>query len=731
MKKKRAATKKPVAPRRPAQKRLGAGRSDRGRAQSDLGQSAERARILFEQAADSILMLEISPDGIAVIRDANSATFRILGYERSELIGQPVSFLDATPGESHTVRARRPDIRSGVAPTFEITHRCKDGTIRAFECSATEMKIGAKTFGISVERDITDRKRTERELQESRQLVEAIVENVPLMIFLKEAQDLRFVVFNRAGEELLGHDRKDLLGKNNLDLFPPEQAAFFEAKDREVLASDVLLDIPEEPILTAKKGQRWLHTRKLCIKGTDGVTKYLLGISEDITERKLVEEALRTSEERLRDVMFSAVDWVWEVDENGVYTYSSEKGCDLLGHSREEVIGKTPFDFMLPDEATRVAAAFSAIAQAKAPIKDLENWNIRANGEKVCFLTNGVPLLDAAGDLKGYRGVDKDITDRKRAETKLRHSEELYRSLFENMMNGFAHCQMLFDNGRPVDFIYLNVNRAFETQTGLKNVVGRKVSEVIPGIRERDPGLFELYARVATNGKPEVLETYVHALDMWFAISVYSPAREHFVVVFDVITDRKRAEDELREKTAFLEAQANSTIDGILIVDAQGRKVFQNRRTVDLWKIPQHIADDVDDKKQVAHVMHATRYPDQFVEQIAYLYDHPDETSHDEIELTDGTVLDRYSAPVLGKGGHHYGRIWSFRDITARKRAEERIAVQLEELKRWHDVMLDREDRVQELKREVNDLCGRVRETARYPSQQDSPDDSAPAKRRP
>ena len=120
------------------------------------------------------------------------------------------------------------------------------------------------------------------------------MENVPLMVFLKEATDLRFVIFNRAGEELLGYDRRYLLGKNNLDLFPPEQAAYFMAKDREVLDGEAgMLDIPEEPILTAGKDQRFLHTRKVCIKGADGETKYLLGISEDITERKRAEEELK------------------------------------------------------------------------------------------------------------------------------------------------------------------------------------------------------------------------------------------------------------------------------------------------------------------------------------------------------------------------------------------------------------------------------------------------------
>ena len=136
---------------------------------------------------------------------------------------------------------------------------------------------------------------------------------------------------------------------------------------------------------------------------------------------------------------------------------------------------------------------------------------------------------------------------RKRAEEGLRISEEHYRSLFENMLNGFAYCKMLFDENGPKDFTYLNVNAAFEALTGLKNVIGRNVSEVIPGIRRSDPELFEIYGRVALTGTPERFETYVEALGMWFSIAVYSPRREHFVAVFDVITERKRTEEALRK----------------------------------------------------------------------------------------------------------------------------------------------------------------------------------------
>jgi PAS domain S-box-containing protein len=147
--------------------------------------------------------------------------------------------------------------------------------------------------------------------------------------------------------------------------------------------------------------------------------------------------------------------------------------------------------------------------------------------------------------------------------------------------------------------------------------------------------------------------------------------------------DRKQADEALYRKTALLEAQLDSSIDGILVVDAQGKNILQNQRTVELWKIPQHIADNNDDETQVQHVMGMTKNPEQFVKKIAHLYKHPDESSRDEVELTDGTVFDRYSASLVGKDGQNFGRIWTFRDITERKKAEREIIQQKQKAERY------------------------------------------------
>jgi len=135
------------------------------------------------------------------------------------------------------------------------------------------------------------------------------------------------------------------------------------------------------------------------------------------------------------------------------------------------------------------------------------------------------------------------------------------------------------------------------------------------------------------------------------------------------VTERKNADDSLQEKTAVLEAQLDSSIDGILVVDAQGKKIIQNQKLIDLLKIPENIANNTDDSQQVKWVTRMMKFPEQFIDRVKYLYAHPLEISRDEIELTDGTILDRYSAPVLGKNNKYYGRIWTFRDMTESKRA--------------------------------------------------------------
>jgi signal transduction histidine kinase/DNA-binding response OmpR family regulator len=173
-------------------------------------------------------------------------------------------------------------------------------------------------------------------------------------------------------------------------------------------------------------------------------------------------------------------------------------------------------------------------------------------------------------------------------------------------------------------------------------------------------GVFNLYADTPDFFNEDELRLLDElAMDISFALEIGRREQE-----------RQKAEDELRWKTAFLEAQVDSALDGILVVDSQGRKILQNQRLNDLWKIPPQLAGGTDDDAQIAFIASRLKEPLKFTDKVAYLYSHPDEVSQDEIELVDGTILDRYSSPVRDKTGKYFGRIWTFRDITEQRKLE-------------------------------------------------------------
>jgi len=143
--------------------------------------------------------------------------------------------------------------------------------------------------------------------------------------------------------------------------------------------------------------------------------------------------------------------------------------------------------------------------------------------------------------------------------------------------------------------------------------------------------------------------------------------------ILSVLEDEKLAKTELLGKTAFLEAQVDSDLDGILVVDGQGKIILKNQRLFQLFKIPDDLIQGNDDAKLLEFATNRTKNPKQFYERVVYLYAHPDEISRDEVELANGTILDRYSSPVRDKMGRYYGRIWTFRDITEQRSLEAQI----------------------------------------------------------
>ncbi|WP_427158921.1 PAS domain S-box protein [Aliinostoc sp. HNIBRCY26] len=304
-----------------------------------------------------------------------------------------------------------------------------------------------------------------------------------------------------------------------------------------------------------------------------GITAHEIALG---IKRKQTEVALQESEERFRNLVEASSDWVWEVDENIRYVYVSPKVRDILGYEPEEVIGKTPLELMPPEEAERVFSVFAPIAAAQQPFKCLENTNLHKDGHLVVLETSGVPIFNCGGKFCGYRGIDRDITARKQAKTKLLETQ--------------AQLQAILDNSPAVIYLldtqnrFLLINQQYERlfQTTQQEIIGKSIYEVW------NADIADNFAvnnhLVVTHDTPiEVEEEVPHEDGLHTYISVKFPLRDSNGVPYAVcgistdITDRKRAKNKLRQSEEYFRLLIESIKDyAIYRLDSQGRVMSWN-----------------------------------------------------------------------------------------------------------------------------------------------------------
>ena len=380
-----------------------------------------------------------------------------------------------------------PGIREAFAELFEIYGRVAlTGKPEAFDLdfkpSGKWLHISvyspAKEHFVAAFEDITKRKRAEEELKESEIFLTNIVEQIPDMIFVKDARDLRFVRLNKAGEDLLGYSRAEVLGKNDYDLFPNDEAVFFTGNDREVLLTNQLSDNPAEKIQTRYKGERILHTKKIPIIDEKGDPRYLLGISEDITDRKQSEDALRETKDYLENLIRYAnvpiVSWNPELK----ITEFNRAFEQLNGMTREGVIGQ-PLAILFTDKTRE-----KFMALIRRALRG-EHWEVveipirHVSGETRIVLWNSTNILDPTGKVIATIAQGQDITERKAA-------AEAIRTLGEDFERKVAE--------RTSDFTDINLKLMTEIEIRLD---GEK--QLTKTVGEKEVLLREVHHRVKNN----------------------------------------------------------------------------------------------------------------------------------------------------------------------------------------------------------------------------------------
>jgi PAS domain S-box-containing protein len=259
---------------------------DRARFFREIQQSEYRYRTLVETSIDAI----VSIDEEGLITDWSIGAMEIFGYKSKERIGKPIE--DMVPKENlkEVTEVLKETREQGFKRIWETQLRAKNKQILDVEMTITY--LGTDLGYTTIIRNVTEQKKNEEALLESEKFLNSIIENIPNMLFVKDAKELRFVRFNKAGEDLLGYSRQDMRGKSDFDFFSKEEAEVFFKNDQEALKKNILIDIHEEKINTKEKGERILHTRKIPILDEQGKPKYLLGISEDITKQKRSEQLL-------------------------------------------------------------------------------------------------------------------------------------------------------------------------------------------------------------------------------------------------------------------------------------------------------------------------------------------------------------------------------------------------------------------------------------------------------
>jgi len=442
----------------------------------------ELANIKF--ALDQASIVSIT-DADGIIRYVNDRFCEISQYGCEELIGQTHRIINSGHHPKSFFVNLWATISQGQVWRGEIKNRAKDGSCYWVDSTIVPLlnAEGKPQQYVAIRNDITARKAAETELRQTKVFLESVLNNLPVGVVAKAAEDLRFVLWNPAAEEVLGMKAAEVLGKNDYDLFPSHQADGFVAKDREVLRSGRISEILEEEVQAPQGETHILHTRKTAIWGTDGQPEYLLAITEDVTDRKRAEVALRESLALYESLANVLPQCLFRIDREGRAVFANTAFLNSAGMTLDELQCKKMHDLYPRDLADKYIADNEYVMQTGEVLDLIEEHEVPNTGERIYVQVVKAPVRNTDGEIVGLQGIFWDVSDRNRAEDALRQSEaqlrekaqELEQTLRElqqtqaqlvqtekmsslgQLVAGVAH-----EINNPVNFIYGNLRHAGE-----------------------------------------------------------------------------------------------------------------------------------------------------------------------------------------------------------------------------------------------------------------------------
>ena len=535
--------------------------------EQELKKNEERFRNISTSISDISYSCKKESDGEYRIDWVFGAYEKISGYRYEELIAMKCWGVIVVEEDFPLFKAHILDVKPGSMDMCEMRIKNKNGQI--IWINVTSKCVKQEDTGVEIIFggiiDITERKNIEISLQKSEEHFRFLFEQASDGIFIAD-QKGNYLDVNIVGCQMFGYSKEEFENLTIFDILTKDDVKWIK-NEMDIFLKDNIIKSEWQ----FKRKDESVFTGEVVIKKL--IDGKLQAFVRDITKRKAEEDLLRASEEKFRELANLLPQIVFESDAKGHLTYVNKQANILLGYPEDFFFtGLNSIDFYIPED--RIRAVENIKRRLSGNQFGLTEYSmIRKDGSTFPALIYSNPIIKDNKPV-GLRGIIVDITDRKQTEELIKKSELLYRNLFENMTNGFAYCKMEYKNNKPFDFTYLNVNKTFESLTGLKNVEGKKISEVIPGIQDIDPEIIEIYGRIASTGKTEKIERYTKSLKMWFSISVYSPEKGYFIALFDVITERKLAEKALEESERKYRLITDKISDVVWVMDLKGKSIF-------------------------------------------------------------------------------------------------------------------------------------------------------------